>query len=253
MMASISLQNVSLDFPIYGAGSRSLKKSLLRLSTGGVISQDSGNVVNVRALDDLSFDLRAGDKVGLVGHNGAGKSTLLRVLSQVYKPTSGTVEMQGRLSSLLGLNVGMDDEMTGYENVRISCTIRGLSPKDIQGCIDDVVEFTELGGYLSMPVRTYSDGMRIRLGFALATMASKEKGTDILVLDEVVGAGDSRFQDKAKARLEGIMNSAKILVLATHSVELLKMYCDKLIWLDAGKLVEYGDIDTVLPKYNTKK
>jgi ABC-2 type transport system ATP-binding protein/lipopolysaccharide transport system ATP-binding protein len=243
-MARIKLANVNLDFPIYGANTRSLKKQFLRVTTGGTIKQPDSDVVAVSALSDLSLEINSGEVLGLIGHNGAGKSSLLRVLAGIYEP-QGKITIDGRVSALLDVSLGMDDEATGYENIYLSGIIRGLTPKEIAAKKADIAEFTELGDYLAMPIRTYSSGMRLRLAFSIATSFSSE----ILVIDEVVGAGDDAFMVKAKKRLEELMEKSEIVVLASHSEEVIRKLCNKVLWLEAGQKQFLGDTEEGLRKY----
>ncbi|MFI4954343.1 MAG: ABC transporter ATP-binding protein [Gammaproteobacteria bacterium] len=245
-MASIKLDQVSIDFPIYGIDTRSLKHQLLRVSTGGRFEGTQNQVVTVRALDNLSLNLEHGDRVGLIGHNGAGKSTLLRVLANIYPPTSGTVEIAGEISTLLDIMLGMELEATGYDNIVLRGLLQGLSYQQINVLRDEIAEFTELGDYLSMPVRTYSAGMKLRLAFAIATSITPE----ILIIDEVINAGDESFIRKAEKRIQQFIHSADIVVIASHSLNILKDLCNKVLWLEHGKVVFYGEISEGLQQYN---
>jgi ABC-type polysaccharide/polyol phosphate transport system ATPase subunit len=244
-MPSIFLDNVGLAFPVYGVSSRSFKHQIVRLTTGGIIQRPDNQVMTVQALSDVSLALSAGDVVGVIGHNGAGKSTLLRVLSGIYIPTSGTVDIQGKVAALLDMNLGMDFDSTGYENIMISGTIRGLTRAQIRSHIEEIVDFTELGSFIDMPIRTYSDGMRLRLAFSLATAFSAE----ILILDEVVGVGDAAFMEKAQSRLENLVKKAEVVVFAMHSDSAIRRFCNKVIWMDAGRIRMQGDVDTCLQAY----
>ena len=193
-MAHIHFDSVSIEFPIFGMSAQSLKRQLLRVSTGGVLGKtEKQDLVTVKALKNVSFELKAGDRLGIIGHNGAGKSTLLRVISQIYEPSCGEVKVKGKVSALLDVAMGMDGESTGYENILIRGIFHGLSKREIKEKQDEIAEFTELGDYLAMPVRTYSTGMLLRLAFAVATSIKPE----ILVLDEVIGAGDAGFAKKS--------------------------------------------------------
>ena len=187
LMTSVVLDRVCVDFPIYDSD-RSLRKLLFRAGVGGVVRNDETrrNRLTIRALDNLSFELHEGDRLGLIGHNGAGKSTLLRVMSGSYRPSSGTISISGEVASLLTLGVGFDVEDTGLENIYTSCLFYGMSPAQITEKTAEIADFTELGEYLRMPVRTYSSGMQVRLSFAIATAIDP----DILLLDEVLGAGE---------------------------------------------------------------
>lgn len=243
-MTKITLDQVSVEFPIYELSSRSIKKQLMRITTGGALSKDS-KVVTVKALNNLNFELQPGDRLGLVGHNGAGKSTLLRVLAKIYEPTSGKITIDGRVSALLDVMLGMDQESTGYENIIMRGLIHGLKRKEILAKQKEIADFTELGDYLAVPVRTYSTGMRLRLAFSIATSVLSE----IIVLDEVVGAGDAGFMAKAKERFNSMMNKAEIVVLATHDDNTIEKFCNKVLWLNAGEVGYFGSVKKGLAAY----
>jgi ABC-type polysaccharide/polyol phosphate transport system ATPase subunit len=243
-MASISLRNVSVDIPVFAVGNNSLKKTLLRKAVGGRFAQTGSNVI-VTALNDISIEARDGERIGLVGHNGAGKTTLLRVLAGVYPPTSGRAEIVGRVSPMFDISLGMSPDSTGIENIKVCGTLWGLSRAEIAAGIDDVVEFTELGDYLNIPVRTYSAGMLLRLSFAIATL----RQPDILLLDEIIGVGDASFMAKAQARLQRIASRAQIMVVSSHSDLIIRALCDKAIWLDKGGIAAFGGVDEVLAAY----
>lgn len=247
-MAFIKLDDVSVEFPIYEVSSRSIKKQLMRLTTGGALSKES-KVISVKALNHISLDIQAGDRVGLIGHNGAGKSTLLRVLAKIYEPTSGRFTSDGKVSALLDVMLGMDPESTGYENIIMRGLIHGLTRKQILEKQQDIADFTDLGDYLAMPIRTYSSGMRLRLAFSIATSVLSE----IIILDEVVGAGDAAFMKKAEERLNSMLNNAEIVVLASHSDKVISDVCNKAVWLDAGQVRFFGPVAECLEHYNTHK
>lgn len=231
-MASIILDKVTVEFPIYNMSARSLKSQLLNLTTGGKLGANAKSKVVVKALDNVSLHLKHGDRVGIIGHNGAGKSTLLRTLSQVYEPTSGRVIIDGTISSLFDMTLGMDPESTGYDNIVIRGLIQGLTSKQIKAKVDDIANFSELGDYLAMPVRTYSTGMKLRLAFAIATSVSP----DILVLDEIMGAGDAAFMNKARKRIDDLIQHSSIVLLASHSQEIINNICNKILRLETGKI-----------------
>jgi ABC-2 type transport system ATP-binding protein len=244
-MASIILNNASVEIPVYAVGNNSLKTTLLRKAVGGKFVQTGTNLI-INALNNISLELRHGERVGLVGHNGAGKSTLLRVLAGVYPPTSGTVQVVGRVAPMFDISLGMSPDATGIENIKVCGALWGLSRAEVAAGIDDIVEFTELGDYLKIPVRTYSAGMLLRLSFAIATLREPE----ILLLDEVIGVGDASFLAKAKARLEKIVSRAHILVVSSHSDAIIRDLCEKVIWLDKGGVAAFGAVDDVLAQYN---
>jgi len=245
-VASVRLSNVSLDIPIYDVGSSSFRKMVLSRAVGGRFAE-VGRHISIHALSDVSFSANDGDRIALVGRNGSGKSTLLRVLSDVYAPTKGIVEVNGQVAPMFDATLGMVMDATGYENIRICGRLWGLSAKQTEASIDDIVEFTELGDYLNVPVRTYSNGMLLRLAFAIATVRDPE----ILLLDEIIGVGDSAFFTKAFNRLKNVVARSRIIFVASHADDILRMLCNKAIWLHEGKLIEYGDIGPVLEAYRT--
>ena len=199
----------------------------------------------VQALRNISFTLRSGDRLGLVGSNGSGKTTLLRALSGIYQPTVGSLSMEGRLTSLLDPGLGMNMDLTGRENIRLRGFFLGLPAAEIVRLEADVEDFSELAQFLDLPVRSYSSGMVVRLAFAMATAFPPE----ILLMDEWILAGDAAFMEKAKARVEGMVRHADILVLASHSASILAEWCDRLIWLEGGQIKSDGLPIDVLRNY----
>lgn len=242
-MVAIDLKDVVVEFPIYMARGRSLKNAVLR-SVGGKIDDDKGRV-NVRSLNGVSLSLRPGDRLALIGPNGAGKSTLLRVLSGVYEPAGGVAKIQGKVSSLLDISLGIDGELTGYDNIILRSVMLGRSFREAQESIPQIAEFCGLGEFLNLPVRTYSAGMALRLAFAVST----EISPDIVLLDEMIGGGDADFAQKAQARLDTVIASAHILVLASHDPHTLRRFCNKGAWLQGGRIRAFGEIDQVLEHY----
>lgn len=229
-MTVIKAESVSVEFPIYGsAGRPSLKRKIISSAVGGSLKNNDKQVM-VRALNDLSFEFHEGDRVGLIGHNGSGKSTLLRVLAGIYEPTSGTLEVRGRVTSMLSLMVGMDSEATGIENIYMRGYFMGLSKKKISTLIDEIVDFSEIGDYLYLPMRTYSSGMAMRLAFAVSTSVD----SDIILMDEWLSVGDQSFIEKAEARLDSIVNNARIVVIASHDHSLIQRRCNKTLILNHG-------------------
>jgi ABC-2 type transport system ATP-binding protein/lipopolysaccharide transport system ATP-binding protein len=238
----ITLSNVSVSFPIYQSGSRSLKKHLLYHGTGGQLATDASDRVIVEALRDVSLAVAAGERVALIGANGAGKTTLLRVMAGVYEPDVGVVTSRGRVSPVFDMFLGIDSELSGYDNIRLRGMLLGLSAGEIEAYLPDIAEFTELGDYLDVPVRTYSSGMMARLTFAVATCFSPE----ILLMDEWIMAGDAGFLAKAQRRIESFVERASILVLASHNTEICRRWCTKAIWMERGQVRMAADIDAVL-------
>jgi lipopolysaccharide transport system ATP-binding protein len=233
-MGYVNAQNVTVAFPIYDASSRSLKKSFISAATGGMLARDAADHVVVRALDAVSFEIREGDRVGLIGHNGSGKTTLLRVIAGAYEPISGSIEVRGRIASMLNLSLGIDPEATGVENIYIRGAIMGLSGRQVDAMVDDIAAFAELGDYLEMPMRTYSSGMAMRLAFAISTSVP----ADIILMDEWLSVGDEQYSSKAQGRLRELLEQAKILVLASHEPGLIRATCNRVLRLEHGRLVE---------------
>ncbi|WP_312977531.1 ABC transporter ATP-binding protein [Corynebacterium sp.] len=243
-MVSIDTYNACVDFPIFDAKSRSLKKAFLG-AAGGAIGRNSDNTVVIEALRDVNLHLKEGDRIGLVGHNGAGKSTLLRLLSGIYEPTRGSAVVEGRVAPVFDLGVGMDPEISGYENIIIRGLFLGEGRKSMEKKMDEIADFTELGDYLSMPLRTYSTGMRVRLALGVVTSIEPE----ILLLDEGIGAVDASFMEKARIRLQALVEKSGILVFASHSNEFLAQLCDSALWVDHGQIRSCGPVDEIVGAY----
>lgn len=238
-MSRLQFNDVTVQYPVYNARSKSLRNHLVRLSTGGRVQQESATVQIVTALRNVNFHLADGDRAGLVGHNGAGKSTLLRTMAGIYRPVSGEVIREGSVATVLELGAGMDGELSGYENIQRMSLLLGRSRAEISRVLPEIEEFTQLGHFLNLPVRTYSSGMTTRLMFAVATAAAP----DILLLDEIFGVGDAEFQLHARKRMESLIHSVGILVFASHDHENLKQYCERFFRLEHGTLTEIGASD----------
>lgn len=246
-MASITLEKVSVSFPVYTSATRSIKNRLLETATGGQIRPASkfSGVTLVQALQDINLSLRAGDRVGLVGHNGAGKTTLLRVLAGIYEPNEGRVQIEGSTVPLFDINLGMDPESTGYENILLRGLYLGFSRAQIRARLAEIAAFTELGDFLDLPIRTYSAGMQMRLAFAVSTSMAPE----ILLIDEGIGAGDAAFLEKASERLSHFTRQVSILVLSSHSEPLIRSMCDKAVLMERGRMLGLGTTDEILEQY----
>lgn len=232
-MAHVTVNDIVVEFPIYGTKSRSLKNTFIRAATGGVLARDATDRVVVQALNHISFEFKEGDRVGIVGHNGSGKSTLLRVIAGTYEPARGEVSVEGKVASMLSIAVGMESEATGLENIFLRGTVMGLKPKEIELLVDGIAEFSDLGDYLHMPLRTFSSGMYMRLAFAISTSVP----ADIIVMDEWLSVGDSAFYEKAQKRMHDMIGRSKILFLASHDEMLIRKNCNAMIRLDHGQLV----------------
>lgn len=244
-MASIKLDDVSVDFPIYNAQNFSLRHSFVKAATGGVLKKKKENSFTVSALKNISFSLERGDRLGLIGHNGSGKTTLLKLLAGIYTPTSGSIQIKGNISTLFNVLLGVYEDMTGYENLYISSIIRGRPLLEAKKSLGEMAEFTELGDYLHVPMRTYSAGMQLRIGFAVAT----EGTPDILLVDEIFGTGDKGFVDKSVKRLTSLIERAGILVFSSHSEALVSQLCNKLMILEHGEIKALGETEEILSLY----
>jgi lipopolysaccharide transport system ATP-binding protein len=237
-VAAVSARDIVVDFPIYGSSGRSLKNTVIRAATGGMLARDAAERVVVRAIDGVSFDFREGDRIGIVGHNGSGKTTLLRVIAGAYEPVSGAIETEGRIASMLSITLGMDPEATGYENIFLRAAIMGLKPREVAPIVSEIREFSELGDYIDMPVRMYSSGMWMRLAFAISTCIA----ADIILMDEWLSVGDPAFREKAQLRLRRLVDQARILVLASNDERLIRDNCNRIMRLSHGRMTALENI-----------
>ncbi|TPN83194.1 ABC transporter ATP-binding protein [Mesorhizobium sp. CU2] len=233
-MALLKFENVTVQYPIYNAKSMSLRNKLVQIGTGGIVSQPTAGIVTITALDNVSFELRDGDSVGLIGHNGAGKTTLLRTMAGIFMPVSGKITRDGRVATIIELGAGLDEELSGYENIYRMGMLLGSTRSEVTLMVPDIEEFTELGNFLQLPVHTYSAGMKMRLMFAVGTAVHPE----ILLVDETFGTGDAAFQSKAQDRMKTLVGNARIFVFASHSIDLIKQFCTRAFSLEHGRLME---------------
>jgi len=234
-MSEVTLENVTVEFPVFDARRKMLMTSLIkRYVVGGIIKRDQDHKTpSVTALENINFSLREGDKLAITGHNGAGKTTLLRTILGSYKPVSGKLITRGSIISMVGISLGFDPDASGYENIFIRGAIMGFDRTRLRPYLDEICDFSELGSYIHLPVRTYSSGMSMRLAFSIATTVP----ADIVLLDEWLSVGDASFSQKAHDRLEKFIAKAKILVLATHNKELADRVCNHFIEMEAGKII----------------
>lgn len=239
----IRLEDVCIDFPVYSAPDWSIRLKLANSLSQKVEQKRQHQVVH--ALRDINLQIYHGERVALLGANGAGKSTLLQVLSLIYPPTSGLALVDGQINSLLNISLGTDPELSGRENLLIRGVMMGLKPEQIEDVIPDVIDFADLEEFIDLPMRTYSTGMRVRLLFSMATAVPG----DILLMDEWLSAGDQNFRQKATERMHDFVKKSGVLVLASHSVPLLKKTCSRGIWLDQGSVRMDGPIDEVCAAY----
>lgn len=242
-MAHIRLRNVSISYPIFNSHSRSLRTAVFSKLGGNIVTHN--NTVVVDAIKDLTLNLENGDRLALLGHNGAGKTTLLRTLAGVYPPLRGTVDIEGLISSFTDITLGMDMEASGWDNIIFRCAFMGLSFKEAWELAPSIAEFCELGDFLDMPVRTYSSGMFVRLAFAISTSIEP----DIVIMDEMINAGDAQFIAKARARIEKILGNASVFVIASHDISITRQFCKTALWLEKGVAKAIGPVDEVTEAY----
>ncbi|MBI2715628.1 MAG: ABC transporter ATP-binding protein [Rhizobiales bacterium] len=246
-MAKIELQDVTVDIPVYNVRGRSLKSMVFQHAIGGNMrARDRGDVVVIRALDRVNATFSSGERIGLIGHNGAGKTTLLRVMSGVYAPTTGDARIEGEVSGLTDIMAGIDMEATGYDNIIYRSILLGHTNSQAKALVPEIEEFSELGEYLNLPVRTYSTGMMLRLTFAITTSIRPA----ILLMDEMISAGDASFIEKARARLQGVISNANIVVISSHVEGVIREFCNRVLWMEHGRVMMDGPPDEVLRAYH---
>lgn len=243
-MARLIVDDVSISFPLYHIESRSLKKTVFAAASGR-LGEDKKHRLTVEALRNVSFSLHSGDRVGFIGSNGAGKTTLLRAMAGIYEPVTGSIIIDGAVTALLDPSQGLNMDLTGNENIRLRALFSGFGEAQIKQLQADVAAFAGLDQFLELPVRTYSSGMVIRLGFALATAIKPQ----ILLMDEWLLAGDASFMDKAQQRLETVVQGAEILVLSSHNTDIILRWCNRVIWMDTGRIRADGTPREVLAAY----
>lgn len=239
MSGIIELNSVKLSYPIYSVRAQSLRNTIVNFAVGGRLLKDGNDVIHVSALDNISFRLEEGDRLGVIGHNGAGKTTLLKVLAGIYEPDSGSIKVEGRISSMIDIGLGLDHHLTGRENVMNMGRTRGLMSKQISELLPGIIEFSGLGQFIDLPIKTYSSGMTTRLVFAVATSMEP----DILLMDEWIGVGDHAFFNQATQRLNSVLERSRIMVLASHNFSLINSVCNKILVLEGGKQIYFGYLD----------
>lgn len=248
-MYSVNLKNVCLDYVIQ-TGSKSIKQSFIQSLKKCIRKKNAptNQLFNTsyRALHDINLSLKSGDALGLLGRNGAGKSSLLRVLARIYTPNIGTAAISGKIANIFDIDLGMNPEATGYENIINLVVMRGGTTKYAQSLVPDVEAFTELGNFLHQPVRTYSSGMQLKLSFAVATAMPSE----ILLIDETIGVGDAHFMKKAEDRMHNMIKNSQVLVLTSHSNDIIRKFCNKVLVLEQGHVRYLGDVESGIAFYD---
>jgi ABC-2 type transport system ATP-binding protein len=235
----IKVENVGMEFNLSQEKTDNLKEYVIKFLKKELMYQ------SFWALQDVSFEVKKGDKLGVLGLNGAGKSTLLKLISGVMKPTHGNIELNGRISPLLELGAGFDPSYTGRENIFLNGAMLGYSKEFIESKFDEIVEFSEIGDFIDVPLKNYSSGMVARLGFSIATVVEPQ----ILILDEVLSVGDAKFKEKSENRMKSLLNQDVTVLFVSHSIDQVRRLCNKAIWLEKGKLVMQGSVEEVSEKY----
>ena len=240
-MARIELENVCLNYSVPKPGTSSILSRLRRLSWGQ-------EMIHVEALKQVNLQIGDGERVGIIGRNGAGKSTMLRVLADIFEPTSGVRRVAGRISSIFEISLGFEMDATGWENINFRCFLQGETRHRLRKKMMEIAAFSELKEHLDMPVRYYSSGMKVRLAFAIATSIDP----DILLVDEAFSAGDAGFRHKAQDRINSLLSRARIVVAVSHEPEILTKMCNRILWLQEGRIRQDGSPDEVLADYRSE-
>jgi ABC-type polysaccharide/polyol phosphate transport system ATPase subunit len=240
-MSSVKVNELSIKFRIYHDKSPSLKESL-----ASIFNKKKGKPhSDFWALKNVSFNLNTGDRVGIVGHNGAGKSTLLKALCRVYEPSSGQVTVDGKIAPLLEIGAGFHSDFTGRENIFFNGAILGYTKQQLHAIESEVIQFAEIEEFIDTPVKYYSTGMYTRLAFSLATAMHP----DILILDEIFNGGDAAFKEKATTRMKTVIDKANIMIMVSHDTQLVKSLCNRVLWMDHGKLLADGPAEEIVDQY----
>jgi len=238
-MAVIEAKNIGIMFKLRHERRRTLKKSVMNIFKKKLSTQ------NFWALKNVSFKVNEGESLGIIGKNGSGKTTLLRVIGGIFKPDEGSINVMGKVSTLLSVGAGFQPELSGLENIYLNGTILGLKKKEIDAIVDNIIAFSELNNFIDVPVKTYSSGMHARLGFSIAVNIER----DIMLIDEVLGVGDRHFREKCERKMSQFKERAKTIILVSHNTEAIKSFCDRAILLDKGIMVAEGQPEDVVEQY----
>ncbi|MBE6499854.1 ABC transporter ATP-binding protein [uncultured Methanobrevibacter sp.] len=237
---AIRVTNLSMDFKYSKDKIDSLKEYIIR-----TIKRDKRKSRKVRVLDNINFEVKRGEKLGILGFNGAGKSTLLKIISGIYEPSEGEVKINGKIAPLLELSAGFDKNYTGRDNIYLNGAFLSMDKKYLDSKIDEIIEYSELGEYIDVPIKNYSKGMKAKLGFSIATLIEP----DILIIDEILSVGDIKFRKKSGKKINEMMAEGVTVILVSHSIRQVKRICDRCIWIDDGKLVMEGPAEEVCNAY----
>lgn len=238
-MEVITANNISLMFKLRHEKRWTVKKAAMNIFGKKPPDQDFW------ALKDISFKVEQGESLGIIGSNGSGKTTLLRVIGKIFKPDEGSINVKGKVSTLLSIGAGFQPELSGLENIYLSGAILGLKKNDIDAVIDDIIGFSELNNFIDVPVKTYSSGMYARLGFSIAVNIER----DVILIDEILGVGDSRFKGKCEKKMRQFQERGKTIILVSHSMEAVKNFCNRVIWMDKGTVIAEGQPERVIEQY----
>ena len=239
MSILVELKSVDLVYPIYSVRAQSLRNMVVNFSVGGKFLKDGSDIVHIKALSNLNFTLNVGDRLGVIGHNGAGKTTLLKLIAGIYEPTRGLVHVNGRISSMIDVGLGLDPNLTGRDNIINMGRMRGFTTKEVLAKMDDIIAFSDLGSYIDLPIKIFSSGMASRLVFSVATTLDP----DILLFDEWLSTGDADFIEKATQRMNTLMDKSRGMILASHAFPMIKKMCSKLLVLDGGGQTFFGNVE----------
>ena len=245
MNPSIIINDASVSFPIFNVKTYSLKNRIIKSVMGNITSNNHDKIVHIDALKNINLQIKSGERIGVIGGNGSGKSTFLRLCSRIYEPSTGTININGNISSLINVNIGIDPESTGRENIKLRLVMLGYNNDQINELINSIIEFTELNQFIDLPFYTYSTGMQMRLAFTTSVFIKPE----ILIMDEWLATGDKDFQEKAEKKLNSIIENSKILILASHSKDLILKNCSRVIWLENGHIKSDGFTKEITQAY----
>ena len=232
-MSKIILKNIYLNYPIFSSDSRSFKKNVLYKINSEKFKKNKSEILHIQALKNINLEIKEGDRIGIYGNNGSGKSSLLKVISGIYHPSAGSMDVDGSINSLISLNAGLNENLTGYENSTFKLKLLGLNKLEIKEKIEEIKEFSGLGEFFFLPLKTYSSGMQLRLSFSLSILCSH----DILIMDEWLSVGDDQFQAQAMTKINEIIQKSKILIIASQSKSVLEKLCNKIITLRDGMII----------------